>query len=163
MLREKSIYVDRGRLCSYDERQRMETLTDLEAAMRTAHDKHEPPAGTQRRYVGTTWEVWTYDVWGNATDGYEVNDRYCHERAHGMSLIIDTYNKGTSAEFESASPSDSQIRKVFGVKCQIDTDGDDLTIYVNRERDGYPIGELHCTSHESLSPVRLKAETTSVR
>ena len=22
-----------------------------------------------------TWEIWVYDTWGNAEDGYEVNDR----------------------------------------------------------------------------------------
>ena len=25
-------------------------------------------------FVETTWELRTYDVWGNAKDGYEVND-----------------------------------------------------------------------------------------
>lgn len=100
------------------------------------------------------WDVYTYDVWGNPTDGYEVNDRYCHERCHETEMDVETYNAGQPGEFHGASLTDRQIRAIFGVNCQIDTDGDDLTVYVTRRRDGYPIGELHCTSHESLSPIR---------
>lgn len=108
----------------------------------------------------TVWEVWTYDVWGNAKDGYEVNDRCCHERSHELSLTVERNNPDTPHEFVSAGPSDRQIREAFGIRCQFETDGDDLVIYVNRRRDGYLIGELICTSHESLSPIRRKAERT---
>lgn len=104
----------------------------------------------------TTWEVSTYDVWGNAKDGYDVNDRY---RQGDVTLRLRpvAYNIGTEHEFTSAYPSDYQIQKAFGVSCKIDTDGDDTTIYVNRASDSYPIGELHCISHASLSPIRVAA------
>lgn len=107
--------------------------------------------------VLTTWRKITYDVWGNKTDGYEVND----SRSHGNIEIrckIQTHNVGMPGEFKSASPSDHQLRQVFGVHCAIDTDGDDLTIYVNRSSDSYPIGELRCESHAALSPIREKEE-----
>lgn len=106
----------------------------------------------------TTWELWTYDVWGNAEDGYEVNDRYCHSRDYAIRCKVVHSNVDTPQEFISASPSDYQIKQAFGVGCRIETDGDDLSIYVNCARDGYPIGELLCTSHESLSPIRAKAK-----
>lgn len=106
----------------------------------------------------TTWEVWTYDVWGNAKDGYDVNDRSCRARALPLRLKVEINNAGTPAEFRSASPTDRQLCKVFGAYGGFDTDGDDITIYVSRKRDSYPIGELHCTSHESLSPIREKAK-----
>ncbi len=105
----------------------------------------------------TTWELWTYDVWGNPDDGYEVNDR-CRHGSVEIDCPIEVYNEGTPMEFRGASPTDKQIRAAFGVRCAIDTDGDDVTIYVNRERDGYPIGELLCVSHESLSPIRRRVE-----
>lgn len=108
--------------------------------------------------IATVWEVWTYDVWGNARDGYEVNDRYCHSREYPIRLTVEVNNPGTPQAFESAYPSDRQIRQAFGIRCRCETDGDDLTIYVNRERDGYPIGELLCQSHESLSPIRTRAK-----
>lgn len=33
---------------------------------------NQKPAGS----IKTTWELRTYDVWGNAKDGYEVNDSF---------------------------------------------------------------------------------------
>lgn len=109
----------------------------------------------RRQTVATTWEVWTYDVWGNARDGYEVNDRSCLAREYPLRLTVETFNEGKAGEFQGASPSDRQLREAFGLeRIKIDTDGDDLTIYVRRARDGYPIGELTCTSHTSLSPIR---------
>lgn len=107
----------------------------------------------QKRTIVTTWETATYDVWGNAKDGYEVNDVYRGSEVE-LRLTLQVNNAGTAHEFISASPSDRQLKRVFGVGCRIDTDGDDMHVTVNRERDGYPIGELRCISHESLSPVR---------
>lgn len=114
---------------------------------------------THKPVESTTWEVWTYDVWGNANDGYEVNDRYCLERAHEIDLLIETTDAHELGTFKHASPTDKQIRAAFGIRCRFETDGDDVTIYVNRSRDGYPIGEMHCTSHESLSPIRRMKES----
>jgi hypothetical protein len=111
---------------------------------------HKRPA----RYIETTWEVSTYDVWGNARDGFEVNDRYRHGEIT-LRLQVQVNNVGTASEFESAYPSDSQIRNALGLgRYKIDTDGDDLAIYVNRASNGYPEGELLCTSHKSLSPIK---------
>ena len=107
----------------------------------------------------TTWEVWTYDVWGNARDGYEVNDRHCASREYAIAVPIETCNPNTPHAFDHAYPTVRQIRAALGVTGEpygVEVDGDDLTIYVTRGRDGYPIGELFCTSHESLSPIRRR-------
>ena len=104
--------------------------------------------------VLTYWEVWSYDVWGNAEEGYDVNDRRCMERAYPIRLKPVTHNVGTEREFTSASPSDYQLGRIFGTRATLDTEGDDTHIYVNRASDSYPIGELYCFTHESLSPVR---------
>jgi hypothetical protein len=114
------------------------------------------------QYIDTTWELRRYDVWGNAKDGFDVNDLH---RGGEVTIRckIEVNNAGTPQEFLSASPSDSQIRKALGLgRFKIETDGDDLTIYVNRARDGYPCGELYCTSHESLSPIRAKGEPKTI-
>lgn len=107
-------------------------------------------------FIETTWELRTYDVWGNAKDGFEVNDT----RSAGEVSIrcrVEVNNAGTPQEFLSAFPSDSQIRRALSLRrFQIETDGDDLHIYVNRARDNYPCGEMYCTSHDSLSPIRAK-------
>ena len=101
----------------------------------------------------TTWEVCTYDVWRNARDGYDVNNVY-HSGEVELSIPRVRYNVGTSQEFVSAFPTDRQIKRVFGETARIDVEGDDLNVYVTRQRDGYPLGEMRCTSHRSLSPVR---------
>lgn len=113
-----------------------------------------PGRTTRRRYLETVWEVWTYDVWGNARDGWDVNDRSCQDREYHIRIPIETCNPGTPAEFDCASPTDRQIRAIFGIRCRFETDGDDTSIDVTRARDGYPIGELICRSHPSLSPIR---------
>lgn len=107
------------------------------------------PAGS----LPTTWTLRTYDVWGNPEYGYEVNDVYSAGEVE-LRIPQTRYNIGTPQEFIGAFPTDRQIKLAFGVNCRIDVDGDDVTVYVNRQRDGYPIGEMHCTSHVSLSPVR---------
>jgi hypothetical protein len=105
-------------------------------------------------HIDTTWELRTYDVWGNARDGYEVNDTY-RAGTVTLRLTVIVNNAGTPQEFVSAYPSDSQIRRAMSLRrFRLETDGDDLTIYVNRAKDSYPCGEMHCTSHASLSPIR---------
>lgn len=117
--------------------------------MMTNHPLHSKPAGS----IPTTWELRTYDTWGNPDDGYEVNNTYS-SGAVVLRIRQTRYNVGTPQEFLAAYPTDRQIKRVFGVNCRISTDGDDMVVYVTRERDGYPIGEMHCVSHLSLSPVR---------
>ena len=107
------------------------------------------PAGS----LPTVWTLRTYDVWGNAKDGYEVNN--CYDAGTIELRIPQTrFNAGTPQEFIGAFPTDRQIKRAFGVSCRIETSGDDTMVYVDRIRDSYPIGEMHCQSHESLSPVR---------
>jgi hypothetical protein len=112
---------------------------------------NQKPAGS----LPTTWELRTYDVWGNARDGYEVNDSYDAGTAE-LRIPQSRFNVGTPQEFIGAYPTDRQIKRAFGVTCRIDTGGDDLHISVERSRDGYPIGEMHCTSHLSLGPIHKR-------
>jgi hypothetical protein len=101
---------------------------------------------TKTRYVDTTWELRT-----------EVNNTF---RAGEVTIRckVEVNNAGTPQEFLSAYPSDSQIRRALNLRrFKLELDGDDLSIYVNRAKDSYPLGEMYCTSHESLSPIRPKA------
>lgn len=103
--------------------------------------------------IQTVWEIATYDVWGNSKEGFEVNNVYRNGEI-AIRCKPERYNIGTEREFVSCGPSDYQIKKVFGTRSRIDTDGDDLVIYVSRSKDCYPIGELRCVSHSSLSPIK---------
>ena len=108
--------------------------------------------------IKTHWEVWSYDVWGNEKDGFDVNDRYCISRDYPIMCKIEINNPNTPRQFLSAYPSDYAIKQALSIKkwIHIEKDGDDLTIYVSAAKNGYPLGELHCISHESLSPIRIK-------
>lgn len=99
--------------------------------------------------IATVWEVWTYDVWGNEEDGYEVNDRSCQARAYKLELPIEINNAGTPQQFERAYPTDEQIREIFGEEAIIDNGvGDDVNIYITLADDeSYPLGEMNCISH----------------
>lgn len=111
---------------------------------------------THPKSIETTWEVRDYDVWGNAKEGYEVNNTFRRGEVT-IRCKVEVNNAGTPQEFISAYPSDSQLRKALGLRrFKLETDGDDLSIYVNRAQDSYPCGELYCTSHDSLSPIRVK-------
>ena len=96
------------------------------------------------------WEVWTYDVWGNAEDGWDVNDRHCLHRRYEIASPVEVCNPGTPAEFEAASPTDAQIREALGLveDAAIDTDGDDHYITVDASEDAYPLGELNLIIEE---------------
>lgn len=108
-----------------------------------------------RKTVDTIWEVWDHDVWGNAKDGYEVNDRSCICRDYPLRLKVQTANPGTPQEFKYAEPTDAQIRRALGIRwIRIETNGDSVYITVDRASDGYPIGEMLCVSHKSLSPIK---------
>ena len=112
---------------------------------------NQKPAGS----LPTTWELRTYDVWGNAKDGYDVNDVYSAGEVE-LRIPITRYNVGTPSEFKHANPTNRQIKLAFGVTCQIETEGDDMYIEITRKRDGYPIGEMVCMSHVSLSPISAR-------
>ena len=93
------------------------------------------------------WAVWTYDVWGNATDGWEVNDRYCIASTHPLDEHETIYNPGSSHEFSGWFPSEDDIVIALDIvndmDYEYDIEGDDDIIYVTLSEDGYPLGELH--------------------
>ena len=87
------------------------------------------------------YQLWTYDVWGNAEDGYEVNDR----RKHGTIDIKcknEVFNANTPQEFTTYCPTDLQLSRAVGCR-GLSWDGEsDYTLYATREKDGKPEGEL---------------------
>lgn len=97
------------------------------------------------------YEVWTYDVWGDAKYGYEVNDNYhqgdivlhCPIKWANTKGITDSPTNEPSEFPICDGPSDDQLREIFSLRedTSIDVDGDEQSIYVNLD-DGYPVGEL---------------------
>lgn len=106
--------------------------------------------------VKTTWKVNFYDVWGNEEGEYEVND-VSYSSVMTLDLSRRRYNAGLPTQFYAAFPTDAQIKNCLNVypsDLEIEVLGDDTHIYVNSALDGYPLGEMICLSHDSLSPIR---------
>ena len=87
------------------------------------------------------YQVWTYDVWGNAKEGYEVNDR-----SSAGEVIIrckrEVFNEGTEHEFARYNPTDLQLSRAIGGR-GLSWDGEsDYTLYAERKSDGRPECEL---------------------
>lgn len=104
--------------------------------------------------IKTVWEVREYfDVWKDEEGGYIVNGGAANMGEVEIMLAVKVANQGTPREFKYCEIPDSEIRKIFNLpRKKICGDGDDTRYYVEL-RDGYPIGFLTCTSHESLSPI----------
>lgn len=108
----------------------------------------------------TVWEVRTYDVWGNDTDGWEVNDTYVVDSHLVLDLPVHNTPLGApwdpeKGEYRRCEISERHIREALNLHGEhLHIDGDDTHVTVSRRRDYYPLGELYCISHGSLSPIR---------
>lgn len=98
------------------------------------------------------YELWFYDVWGNKTDGFEVNDRRCSDRDFVIPTMPKTYNRGKVGQFTDFVPSDKEILtalvkagelKESALTADIEIDGDGENIYlVDIDAGYYPLCEL---------------------
>lgn len=85
------------------------------------------------------YRLWTYDVWGNARDGYDVNDRYSHGYV-SVRCKAKTVNVGTAHEFTTFEPTDRQLSRAAGFR-RVQWDGHDGDFYAETA-GGRPVGEL---------------------
>lgn len=86
------------------------------------------------------YRLWTYDVWGNARDGFDVNDRYDHGYVT-IACKCEVFNAGTPMEFTTYEPTDRQLSRAAGFK-GVTWDGSEGSYYAEASRNGRPVGEL---------------------
>jgi hypothetical protein len=117
---------------------------------------------TNRKIVAVcSWR--TYDVLGNARDGFEVNDSFSQgeiripavEFVHNLPAEMQTeesfnhqYDNWKQNVFLSIVLEDKAIKKAVGASCRIDVSGDDRIYYINRESNGKPLCEIHIERFE---------------
>jgi len=95
---------------------------------------------TAKKYRTRIYTFWTYDVWGNARDGWEVNDRYKHGEV-SIRCKAETFNAGTEHEFTHYGPTDRQLSRAVGGR-GLQWDGEaDYTMHAETKR-GKPVCEL---------------------
>lgn len=110
--------------------------------------RNEPiETGNERKSL---WQVWTYDVWGNATDGYEVNDCCKIASTHELTEHETLYNAGTRGEVSCWDISHKDIIDALGLVndtelgIEVEVEGmDENVLHVELAEDGFPLGELH--------------------
>ena len=78
----------------------------------------------------------SYDVWGNAKDGYEVNDSYYVVR--DVEFDGDWDNDRDLVKFLKEQDYLAKHVKVSN----LEVDGDEFCAYINRKKDSYPICEI---------------------
>lgn len=124
----------------------------------------------------------TFDVWGNAEDGYDVNESYAQEQIEIPAVVtisnmprlpgaFDRYRQfpKNSNSFSckmsiSFHIEDKVLQTALGITCPIEVDGDDEHYTIDRAKDGKPIADLRIigwkdengdgpTPSEDLAPV----------
>jgi hypothetical protein len=80
------------------------------------------------------WRLYTYDLWGNEEDGYEVNDVYRTPE------ILRFDAECTDAELLAYLESDAG--PLNPGECEIDATSDEDRIYIIAASDGHPVCEL---------------------
>jgi hypothetical protein len=82
-----------------------------------------------------------YDVWGNAQDGFTVNDSYVIGEVK-IKCRVRVYNAGTDREFVDYVPSERQLALAVGEKDLVWSGEPDETLYADSS-DGKPVCELN--------------------
>ena len=117
---------------------------------------------TDRKVIAVC-EWATYDVWGNARDGFEVNDVYRQgeieipgevtisavSRLPGAKDDWRAFPNSNSFHCEmmvSFHLTDAEIRKAIGATCKIEIDGDGDTYNVSKASNGKPLAEIRILS-----------------
>jgi hypothetical protein len=87
---------------------------------------------TEKRYT-----LWSFDVWGNETDGFDINDRY----KQSSDFVVETEapdGQPTDAELLAALQSAGYIKPTAKLS-DIDFDGDDMQCHITQTSNGYPL------------------------
>ena len=88
------------------------------------------------------YRICTYDVWGNAKDGWEVNNVFRGDTTVDIRCRLQTFNEGTPNEFHTWDATDRQLNRALGIRgAEWESDGADSTHYAESAR-GKPLGEL---------------------
>ena len=114
-------------------------------------------------------EIWTYDVWGNEEDGYDVNDKSCRDRQYEIPCVLFISNvprfPGAADQFRKFPTAGSffcklvvsfdldakSLKMVFGV--EDNGEGDDMHLYFDGD-DGKPLGEIIIMGYRAIDSLR---------
>jgi len=108
----------------------------------------------------TKWQTFTYDVWGNKSDGFEVNNVFGAELVdHVVTLTGHNLDK-PELTFYSGSLTDKQVRESLDIKPRVQIEDNIMAenaIYPVHCSTGYPLGEMRLKS-----PARLSVKPSEI-
>lgn len=96
------------------------------------------------------YRLWTYDVWGNARDGYEVNDRYSHGEI-SIKCKLQVHNIGTEHEFATWEPTNRQLTIAVAGK-RLSWEWQEHSYEAEDSKTGKPVGCLEFERFEDGLP-----------
>lgn len=88
--------------------------------------------------LSSNWVLWSLDVWGNETEGFEVNDRCCLSRSFQIDHLDPTDDNPSDLDIKTALIAGGYLREGYGIKC----DGDDRFVSVDLARNNNPLFTL---------------------
>ena len=83
-----------------------------------------------------SYKLISYDVWGNAKEGFDVND------AHYTGLTVELPNDATDRQIVKALKVCGYLKKTLKTKSVHIHGDDEFAIYFDDARNGKPEGEL---------------------
>jgi len=94
-----------------------------------------------RRYT-----LYTYDVWGNSKEGFDVNNVF-QQGEISIRCRRKVYNEGTPHEFAAYDPTDLQLSRAVGIK-GVEWDGETEYTLIATSKNGRPLCELRLEKEE---------------
>ncbi len=95
------------------------------------------------KYKLRKFQLFSYDVWGNAKDGFEVNSIFATKRVEIIMCKREDFNTGSpSLEFSVYEPTDMQLSRAFNITGG-EWDGcEGRAYYCYSKRNGKPLCEV---------------------
>ena len=84
------------------------------------------------------FRVWTYDVWGNEKDGYEVNDRTELTEYFGSDVNLLEVKDNSESSIVKALKDNGWLKKQTQLR-HLSFDGDGENISIDQARNSYPL------------------------
>jgi hypothetical protein len=103
--------------------------------------------------LASVWQTYTHDVWGNKTNGFEINNTFLSNQVT-LTLKKQEYNIGTPYRFIQYELTDRLAKKALGVHFNTkvtDPYQNEGYVFLYRDKDGYPIGEMNLLNLSGLT------------
>lgn len=107
------------------------------------------------------YRLWTYDVWGNARDGFEVNDRSSHGYVE-IKCKLEIFNAGTEHEFATWEPTDRQLSRASGFS-GVEWEGQEGYYDCALKSNGRPVGLLDEENRPEFEAERVRLAQSAVQ